>query len=85
MIFHLVVTAILWINDFPPSKPGAGLSNTKGPVIVFLGTVVYHKKVCHIELGKYYQVHQEDESWNANNIYQTVVAIFLVPQYNLQG
>ena len=25
MIFQLVVSDIFWLNDFPPSKPGAGL------------------------------------------------------------
>ena len=40
MIFHSVATAIFWLNDFTPSKPGTGLSNTKGPGKLFLGTVI---------------------------------------------
>ena len=31
MIVHLVSTGIFWPNNFPPSKPGAGFYNTKGP------------------------------------------------------
>ena len=31
MIAHLVATAIFWLNAFPPSKPGRGLSNKKCP------------------------------------------------------
>ena len=40
MIVHIVISAIFWLNDFPLSKPGAGLSKTKGPKQLFLGTVV---------------------------------------------
>ena len=45
MIFHLVASASFFLNDFPPSKPGAGLSNTKGPRKIVVGTVVDYKKV----------------------------------------
>ena len=31
MIVHLVTTDIFWLNTFPTSKHGAGLSNTKAP------------------------------------------------------
>ena len=37
MIVHLVSSAIFWLNVFPLSKPGAGLSNTKGPRQLVLG------------------------------------------------
>ena len=43
---------------FPPSKPGAGLSKTKGPGQLVLGTSVDYKKICCLHLGKYFQVNQ---------------------------
>ena len=44
MIFHLVATAIFWLNGFPPYKPVMVLSNTKGPGKLILGTIVDYKK-----------------------------------------
>ena len=85
IIVHLETTAIIWLNAFPPSKPGAGFSSTKGPGKIFLGNVVKYKKVFCLQTGKYVQVHQEDEPWNTINIYLTVVEIILGTQYNLQG
>ena len=81
----MVASAIFLINTFPPSKPGAGMSNKKGPGQIVLGTVVNYKKVYLLHPGKYVHLHQEDESWNTTDIDQTVRAIFLGPQYNLQG
>ena len=40
MIVHLVVSAIFWINAFPPSTPGAKLSDPKGPGKLILGNTV---------------------------------------------
>ena len=59
MIIHIVATAIFWLNTFPPLKPGTGISNSKVPEQLFLGTVVYYKKVCRLHAGKYFQLHQE--------------------------
>ena len=36
MIIHIFTSAIFWINYFPLSKTGTGLSNTKGPDNLFL-------------------------------------------------
>ena len=44
MIVHLVASAIFWLNEFPPSTPGAGLSDTKGPRKLILGNTVDYKK-----------------------------------------
>ena len=85
MKVHLVDSAIFWINSFPPSTPGAGLSDTKGPGQLILGNTVDYKKFCHLQPGEYVQVHQEDESRNTIDIERTVGAIALGPQYNLQG
>ena len=60
------------------------MSNTKDPKKIVLGTVVYYKKVCHLQAGKYIQLHQEDETWNKIDIDQTVVSIFIGTQYNIQ-
>ena len=51
MIVHLVVYAIFWINAFPPSIPGAVLSDTKGPGQLILGNTVDHKKVYRLHPG----------------------------------
>ena len=44
MIVHLVASAIFWLNEFPPSTPGAGLSDTKGPGQLILGNTVNYKR-----------------------------------------
>ena len=85
MIVHLVPSAIFWINAFPPSTPGSGLSDTKGPGQIILGNTVDYKKVYRLQPGKYVQLHQEDEPQNTIDIDRTVGAITLGPQYNLQG
>ena len=51
MIVHLVASAIFWINTFPPSTPGAGLSVTKVPGQLILGNTVDYKKVCRLQPG----------------------------------
>ena len=44
-----------------------------------------HNKVFRLHTGEYVHVHQEDETQNTIDIYWSVRAIVLVPQYNLQG
>ena len=51
MIVHLVASAIFWINAFPPSTHGAGLSYTKGPGQLILGNTVDYKKVFCLQIG----------------------------------
>ena len=85
MMVHLVTTAIFWLNYSPPSKPGAGLYNTKIPGNFFLRTIVDYNNFCRLQPGEYVQIHQEYEPWNTIAIDQTVIAIILEPQYNLQG
>ena len=64
MIDCLSASAIFWLKTFPPSKPGAGLSNTKLPGKFVLGTFVDYKKVYRLHTGLYVQVHQEYEPRN---------------------
>ena len=85
MIVNLFSSAIFWINAFPPSTPGSGLSDTKGPVQIILGNTVDYKNFCRLHPGEYVQVHQEDEPQNTISINWTVGAIDLGSQYNLQG
>ena len=85
MIVNPFASAIFWLNVFPPSTPGAGLSETKVPRQIILGNTINKKKVCRLQPGEYVQVHQEDEPQNTIAINQTVGAIALGPQYNLQG
>ena len=85
MNVHLVASGIFGINSFPPSTPGAGVSDKKGPGQIILGNTVDYKKVCRLQPGEYVQVHQEDDPRNTIDIDLTVGAIALGPQYNLQG
>ena len=85
VIIHIFATAIFCLNYFPSSRPGSGLSNTKGPGKIIPGTVVDYNKVFRLQQGGYVQVHQYSEPQNTINIDQTVVAIVLFPQYNLQS
>ena len=39
MMVHIFATTMFWLNDFPPSKPGTGLSDTNGPGQLILGTI----------------------------------------------
>ena len=85
MKVHLFAYAIFWLNEFPPSIPGAGLSDTEGPGQLTLGTTVDYKKVCRLHSGEYFQRRQGDEPRNKTAIDRTVGAITLGPRYNLQG
>ena len=51
MIVHLFDSAIFCLNAFPPSTPGAGLSDKKGPGKLILGNTVDYKKVCRLQPG----------------------------------
>ena len=57
MIVHLVASYIFWLNVFPPSTPGAALSDTKGPRQLILGNTVGYKKVFRLHPVEYVQVH----------------------------
>ena len=85
MIVHLISSAIFWINAFPSSTTGAGLSDTKFPGQLILGNTSDYKKVCRLQPGEYVQVHQEYEPRSTIDIDRTVGAINLGPQYNLHG
>ena len=45
MIVNLVASPMFWINIFTPLTPGAGLSDTKGPGQIVLGTIFDKKKL----------------------------------------
>ena len=79
---NIVSSAIFWLNAFPPSTHVAGLSDTKSPGQLFIGTVVEYKKFCRLQPGEYVQVHQEDEPRNTMNIDLNVGVIVQWTQYN---
>ena len=58
-IVHLFASAIFWLNDYPQSKHGAGLYNTKGPGKPVLVTVTEYKNVFCLHPGKHIKLHQE--------------------------
>ena len=80
MIVHLVASVSFWLNYFPPSKPGAGMSNTKDPRQLVPGTFMDYKNFSRIYTSKYFQVHQYDEPRNTIDIDLTVGEIVIVPQ-----
>ena len=57
MLVNLVASEFFWLNAFPPSTPGAGLSDTKGPGQIILENMVDYKKFCRLQPGEYVQVH----------------------------
>ena len=61
MIVNHVASDIFWLNAFPPSTPGAGMSYTKCTGQLILGNKVDYKKVCRLQPGEYVQVHKENE------------------------
>ena len=69
---------------FLRQKPVQDCPTQKNRQLV-LGNVVDYKKFFCLHPGEYVQVHQDDEPRDTIDIYQTVRAIFLGPQYNLQG
>ena len=85
MILNLVSYGIFSLNAFLPSKPGAGLLDTKVPGQLVLGSVVDYKKLCYLWLVEYVQVHQEYEPCNTIYIDGNVGVIALGPQYMYQG
>ena len=69
------------LNDFPPSKFGAVMSNTKGPGQLILVTIVNYNRFWRLRTGKYFQENQEDEPRKTIDMYQTFRATVLGPQY----
>ena len=61
MIVHLVASAVFCLNAFPPSTPGAGLSDTQGPGQLILGNTLDYRKFCRLQPVEYVQAHQENE------------------------
>ena len=51
VIVHIFASAIFWLNAFPPSSPGAGLSDAKGTGQLILGNKVNYKNVCLLQPG----------------------------------
>ena len=72
MIVNILSNTILWLNYFPPSKPGTVFSNTKVPVKLVLGTVMEYKKIFHLQPVKYVQLHPENEPQSKIDMDQTV-------------
>ena len=79
MIVHIFVSTIFWLNAFILSKTGTGLSNTKRPGQLALGTGVDYKKVFCPQIDKYVQVNQEYSPHNTIDNDQTARAIVLGP------
>ena len=84
MVVHIIATDIVWLDAFTLLKSGTRLSNTKGLRQLVLDTVVDYKNFSRLQPVKYDQVHQEDGPQNTIDIDQTVGAIIIGPQYNLQ-
>ena len=79
IIVELVALVIFWLNALPPSPSvGGNLS----PRQIVTGLTIDYAKHCHLQFGKYSQVHEDH-----NNTMQerTTGAIALQPTGNAQG
>jgi hypothetical protein len=68
--------------DFFPNK--GGVSDTLSPKKIMYGETLDYKKHMSLQLGKYFQVHEEDNPRNSQ-IARTKGAMSLGPSGNLQG
>ena len=79
IIFELVALVIFWLNALPPSPSvGGNLS----PRQIVTGLTIDYAKHCHLQFGKYSQVH---EAHNNTMQERTTGAMALQPTGNAQG
>ena len=73
---------IVKLLNFFPTK--GGISDTLRPKTIMSGEIIDYKKHLILQIGKYWQVHEEDVPRNIQNP-RTKGAISLGPSGNLQG
>ena len=78
MIFELVALVIFWLNALPPSPSSGG---NLSPRHTITGLTINYTKHCHLQFGKYAQVHKSHDNTMQE---QTTGAISLRPTRNAQ-
>jgi hypothetical protein len=81
MTIHIVLNVVKLLHFFPTK---GGVSDTLSPNTIMSGETLDYKKHLSLQLGQYFQVHEEDNPQNSQ-IARTKGAISLVPSGNLQG
>jgi hypothetical protein len=81
MMIHIVLNFVKLLI-FSPTK--GGFSDTLSPKTIMSGETLDYTKHLSLQLGQYYQVHDEDNPHNSQ-IARTKGAISLGPSGNLQG
>jgi hypothetical protein len=78
---YIVFTAVKLLNHFPPK---GGISDSISPKTIMTGETLDYKKHLNLQLGAYYQVHEDDTPRNSQAA-RSQGAICLAPSGNLQG
>jgi hypothetical protein len=81
MTIHIVLNVVKLLNFFPMKGV---VSDTLSPKTIMPGETLDYKKHMSLQLGQYFQVHEEDNHRNSQ-IARTKGAISLGPSSNLQG
>jgi hypothetical protein len=81
MTIHIVLNVVKLLIFFPMK---GGVSDTLSPKTIMSGEILYYKKHLSLQLGQYFQVHEEDNPCNSQ-IARTKGTIFSGPSGNLQG
>jgi hypothetical protein len=80
-MIHIVLNAVKMLNFFPTK---GGISNTLSPKTIMSGETLDYKKHLSLQVGQYFQVHEEDTLRNSQSP-RTKGAILLGPSGNRQG
>jgi hypothetical protein len=81
MTIHIVLNVVKLLNFFPTK---GGVSDTLSPKTIMSGETLDFKKHLGLQIGQYFQVHEEDNPRN-RQVARTKGAISLGPSGNLQG
>jgi hypothetical protein len=81
MTIHIVLNVVKLLNFFPAK---GGVSDTLSPNTIMAGETLYFKNYLSLQIGQYFQVHEEDTPRNSQ-VARTKGAISLVPSGNPQG
>jgi hypothetical protein len=81
MTIHIVLNVVKLLIFFPTK---GGVSDTLSPKTIMSWETLYYKKHLSLQLGQYFQVHQEDNPRNSQ-VARTKGVISLGPSCNLQG
>jgi hypothetical protein len=81
MTIHILLNVVKLVILFPTK---GGVSDTLSPKTIMSGEALDYKKPLSLQLGQYFQVHEEENPRNGQ-IARTKGVIYLGPSGNLQG